>query len=894
MIGKLTIDKASMNISYFLFSIKIIADNDGKISRKEFCKIMADFIGLPTTINGKENRTPYNKSKLPRYFGFIELVTENNEQKLILTNRGRELNNYIYSKGDEFSPSERYAIKDEGKNLFKDLLIKSVLFDSFGKNNCGAEQSNTDIEPPKIIFKTLLLLDGATSEEICFIMYGLNNKKFSSFNEAIDNVRNNRNCEHYDYTTILKQWGILNIANDFKLINIFTDTNINLIYSVKDENIDKIFYYLSSYVLKNFKSEIMQMNVVYMPLQMTIYSSAGFNVVSKWLNNGILGRIVNYNHVYVVSADDINETNIHPIINNEKFLLALLDAFSNPKCNIYLVINNKFNYSKEQLFGDYVQLFDRIDNYLEDNHGNSINYVEDGKTINYLKNRLINSNKSIDLKRGVYFPANFNILEFKQMDNSNRQKDYDFKFKNCLLENEQVNSVDSVEYAWYVGACGDNDEGIWTDFSNDYIENSYWKNRYETKYTEMVNSIQVGDRIVIKAAYTKKNNLPFNNNGKVVSTMSIKAIGVVTENCNDGHTLKVKWQKVEPVKEWYGDGVLRNTVHYIKASDGYIKKALLDFTFNNAKQDYSILESQYADDEVDDIVPNYNYEAYTKEDFLKEVFVDEQFYEKFKQVIFYKKNIILQGAPGVGKTFLAKKFAYSLIGQKNVDCVEFIQFHQNYSYEDFIMGYKPIENGFELKKGIFYNFCKKAERHPEQMYFFIIDEINRGNISKIFGELMMLIEGDKRNERITLAYNDEEFSIPNNLFIIGMMNTADRSLALMDYALRRRFSFIEICPAFGKPSFINYLKSFLNEELVNKINKKFTQLNNFIADENVSDLGRGFSIGHSYFCVPPIEGQGQDEWYKNILEFEIFPLLDEYWWDDLSKSQEWKDNLLED
>lgn len=468
------------------------------------------------------------------------------------------------------------------------------------------------------------------------------------------------------------------------------------------------------------------------------------------------------------------------------------------------------------------------------------------------------------------------------------------EIKNLLNIEGSFDTKTNIEYAWYVGACGNNDDGKWTDFSNEYIENGYWRNRYETKYTEIVKNIKVGDYIVIKAAYTTKNNLPFNNNGKTVGTMSIKAIGVVTENCNDGHNLKVNWGKVEPIKEWYGDGVLRNTVHCVKASDGYIKKALLDFTFNNAKQDYSVLEAQYLDEEIEDIVPLKEYKSYTKEDFLQEVFVDEDFYNKLQQVILYKKNIILQGAPGVGKTFLAQRFAFSIMGKKAYDCVETIQFHQSYSYEDFIMGYKPTEDGFELKEGVFYSFCKKAEQHPEQKFFFIIDEINRGNISKIFGELMMLIEGDKRGTGLTLAYRNEIFSVPSNLYIIGMMNTADRSLALMDYALRRRFSFVEIEPAFGKESFSNYLKNYVSENMVEKINRNFKQLNEYITDESVSNLGKGFTIGHSYFCIKPIENQSEEDWYKSILEFEIFPLLDEYWWDDLSKSQEWKDKLLKD
>ena len=197
---------------------------------------------------------------------------------------------------------------------------------------------------------------------------------------------------------------------------------------------------------------------------------------------------------------------------------------------------------------------------------------------------------------------------------------------------------------------------------------------------------------------------------------------------------------------------------------------------------------------------------YTESDFLDEVYLDEEKYYILKNLLLYKKNIILQGPPGVGKTFAAKKLAYSIIGEKNKDRVMTIQFHQNYSYEDFMMGFRPNECGFELKKGPFYNLCKKAEQDPNNNYFFIIDEINRGNLSKIFGELFMLMENDKRGTEIKLLYSDEMFSIPKNLYIIGMMNTADRSLAIIDYALRRRFAFFEFKPAFDSDGFKKYLE----------------------------------------------------------------------------------------
>lgn len=285
----------------------------------------------------------------------------------------------------------------------------------------------------------------------------------------------------------------------------------------------------------------------------------------------------------------------------------------------------------------------------------------------------------------------------------------------------------------------------------------------------------------------------------------------------------------------------------------------------------------------------FSFDTYNKDSFLQDVFMDEEEYNKLLTLLLYKKNIILQGAPGVGKTFLAKRFAYSLIGRKDDRYIEIVQFHQSYSYEDFIMGYKPIDEGFELKTGSFYNFCKKAEKDndPQSKYFFIIDEINRGNLSKIFGELMVLIEADKRNEKVKLAYKDELFSVPRNVYIIGMMNTADRSLALMDYALRRRFCFYEIEPAFGNPKFKNHILRYLKVAgVADRVVDKLMELNNKIADENTSGLGKGFCIGHSYFCTPPVNNQSDEEWYDTIIDYEIAPLLDEYWWDDKGRADD--------
>lgn len=265
-------------------------------------------------------------------------------------------------------------------------------------------------------------------------------------------------------------------------------------------------------------------------------------------------------------------------------------------------------------------------------------------------------------------------------------------------------------------------------------------------------------------------------------------------------------------------------------------------------------------------------DKYSKDDFLDDVFVTKQDYEQLEALLLRKKNLILQGAPGVGKTFAAKRLAYAMMGEKDEDRIMQVQFHQNYSYEDFVMGYRPNEDGgFDLKEGVFYHFCRMAATDKEHKYFFIIDEINRGNLSKTFGELLMLIEKDYRDTPMQMSYMDKRFAVPSNVYIIGMMNTADRSLAMIDYALRRRFSFFEMKPAFDSPGFKNYIAKKHDLQLNNLV-KAITELNRVIAND--ASLGTGFCIGHSYLC--DLEGSYNLE---SIVEYDIIPMLREYWFD---------------
>ena len=286
----------------------------------------------------------------------------------------------------------------------------------------------------------------------------------------------------------------------------------------------------------------------------------------------------------------------------------------------------------------------------------------------------------------------------------------------------------------------------------------------------------------------------------------------------------------------------------------------------------------------------------TLEEAVKDLFLDLESVKRILAVWRSKKNLILQGPPGVGKTFAARRIAYALIGFEVPEKLVFVQFHQSYSYEDFIQGYRPSKAGFELRNGTFYDFCNHAKDHPSQIFVFIIDEINRGNLSKIFGELMLLIEADKRGSEwaIPLAYSEsnEKFFIPENVHLLGLMNTADRSLAVVDYALRRRFGFFDLRPQFDSEKFQAHLSSKgISDTLAKLIKQRLGKLNQKI-EEDQANLGRGFCIGHSYFCSERDDLTTEEEWYRLIIETEVIPLLEEYWFDSPSRINNWREDLL--
>ena len=346
---------------------------------------------------------------------------------------------------------------------------------------------------------------------------------------------------------------------------------------------------------------------------------------------------------------------------------------------------------------------------------------------------------------------------------------------------------------WFVGAYWD--AGDQTDR---FVQEGIWQNGYKDRYLDLVKEIEPGDRIAIKAAFVKKHDLPFDNRNEDVSTMAIKATGVVTENMGDGRNLRVDWMSTEPSREWYFY-VYQPTVWKVTRDSGtlpWAARALIDFAFDGARQNYDrFLRHWY---------PAWHGDAgkpLAEADFsqlAEELLYDEAEFRTIARLLDDKGQVIFQGPPGTGKTYAARKLARHLAGSE--PRVMLVQFHPSYAYEDFVQGYRPTlanggQAGFELRDGPLVDAARKARNEPDSPHFLIIDEINRGNLAKVLGELYFLLE--YRDDEIRLQYaaeNDEPFGLPKNLYIIGTMNTADRSIALVDLALRRRFHFVEFHP----------------------------------------------------------------------------------------------------
>ena len=451
------------------------------------------------------------------------------------------------------------------------------------------------------------------------------------------------------------------------------------------------------------------------------------------------------------------------------------------------------------------------------------------------------------------------------------------------LADEDVHTVRYWLYAPGEGSC------MWDEFYTSGIMAIGWGVIGDLSTFDSKDAMKIKMREVIDESLSYKNaahaTWQFANEMKIGDIVFVKkgmhqiiGRGVVMSDYEYDNTRDDEYKNIRQV-DWTHNGVWPHPGQAVM-------KTLTDITsYTDYVEKLNSLFEDETEEDAEDVEKTYP--PYTKEDFLSEVFMPEEEYDKLSGILRIKKNIILQGAPGVGKTFVAKRIAFSMMGVKDVERVMMVQFHQSYSYEDFIMGFRPSTDGFELKRGAFYNFCKKAEIDGDNDYFFIIDEINRGNLSKIFGELFMLIENDKRGVSLQLLYSDEKFSVPKNIYIIGMMNTADRSLAMLDYALRRRFAFFEIKPGFTTDGFREYRMSLENEKF-GKLIACVESLNNVISNDE--SLGDGFCIGHSYFCNL-LPDTINDQVLSGIVEYELIPLLKEYWFDEPTKVKDWSSNL---
>lgn len=451
------------------------------------------------------------------------------------------------------------------------------------------------------------------------------------------------------------------------------------------------------------------------------------------------------------------------------------------------------------------------------------------------------------------------------------------------LADEDVHTVRYWLYAPGEGSC------MWDEFYTSGIMAIGWGVIGDLSTFDSKDAMKIKMREVIDESLSYKNaahaTWQFANEMKIGDIVFVKkgmhqiiGRGVVMSDYEYDNTRDDEYKNIRQV-DWIHNGVWPHPGQAVM-------KTLTDITsYTDYVEKLNSLFEDETEEDAEDVEKTYP--PYTKEDFLSEVFMPEEEYDKLSGILRIKKNIILQGAPGVGKTFVAKRIAFSMMGVKDVERVMMVQFHQSYSYEDFIMGFRPSTDGFELKRGAFYNFCKKAEIDGDNDYFFIIDEINRGNLSKIFGELFMLIENDKRGVSLQLLYSDEKFSVPKNIYIIGMMNTADRSLAMLDYALRRRFAFFEIKPGFTTDGFREYRMSLENEKF-DKLIACVESLNNVISNDE--SLGDGFCIGHSYFCNL-LPDTINDQVLSGIVEYELIPLLKEYWFDEPTKVKDWSSNL---
>lgn len=467
---------------------------------------------------------------------------------------------------------------------------------------------------------------------------------------------------------------------------------------------------------------------------------------------------------------------------------------------------------------------------------------------------------------------------------------------------------------WFAGANWDN-----TDQTEHFVREGIWKNGHEDKFTEQVAQMKAGDRIAIKSTFVQKKDLPFENNGVPVSCMRIKAVGTIVEPTSDGMTVKVEWTVPDEQRDWYLYTYRWTLVEAdTSVEDG---RRLVRFAFNNEDQDYDYwLRKPYwkkkygtanvtqtdierEEEEARADLETADSNTYSVDDIISDgAFLSKAQLNAALERLQAKKNLILQGPPGTGKTWLAKRLGYALIGTNDGRVtrkrVRVIQFHPSLSYEDFVRGWRPDGAGqLSLLDGVFLDAVEAARAEPDRPFVFVIEEINRGNPAQIFGEMLTLLEADKRNEMeaIELAYSNaasELVYIPKNLYVIGTMNIADRSLALVDLALRRRFAFVDLLPTFNGAWMRWCRQAGIDTGTIEVIQRKMHELNAEISNDR--SLGEQFQVGHSYVTPRPGEKiENAKAWFQQIVHTEIGPLLNEYWYDNRGQAEKAQSALLE-
>ena len=433
---------------------------------------------------------------------------------------------------------------------------------------------------------------------------------------------------------------------------------------------------------------------------------------------------------------------------------------------------------------------------------------------------------------------------------------------------------DSSRASWFVGAA----YGGTDDQTPRFLREGIWGHGFEDKYLDIVKSIQVGDRIAIKSTFKRKRSLPFDNRGHPVSVMAIKAIGIVKENLGDGRILKVDWEPFDPPREWYFFTYIRTVWRVLPGR--WTTDALIGFAFRGKPQDIDFFRNRpfwrdrFGDStagtavEPDEPHSEDNLQNYDLQALGRELHLHADFLEEIETLLEDKRQIIFQGPPGTGKTFVAQALANCLAGSE--DRVTLVQFHPSYAYEDFVRGFRPSiadsgQGGFELRDGPLIRAAQEAEKEPHARHFLIIDEINRGNLAKVFGELYFLLE--YRDKKIRMQYqqdDEDDFSLPENLYIIGTMNTADRSIALVDLALRRRFYFVEFHP--DDEPVKGVLRRWLGEGSdIEWVADVVDAANNLLKDDKHA------AIGPSYFMKERLN----QEMVERIWKHSVLPYIEE-------------------